>query len=197
MPWGLNPQTPAATPIRPRKVTKTGMGTIGGKVSAFMIVVTVVSLLGMAGVTAYYQERLETTEVSTQESIDQKEERIEELEAELNSTKEELEDARLELEELRGIEQRVIGLEARNEDLRSLLTGQVEGAEEAERRRRQAVEELEEARDEIEGLEQSNENLEEGYDGLLNDYETVYAACENADGCSVGDVTSPANRTGF
>jgi chromosome segregation ATPase len=173
------------------------MDTIGGKMSAFMIAVTVVSLLGVAGVTAYYQERLEKTEGAMQDSIDQKENRIEELEAELNETENELEDARLELEELRGIEQRVIGLEARNEDLRSLLTGQVSGAEEAERRRRQAVEELEEARDEINELEERNENVEEDYGSLLSDYETVYDACENAEGCSVGDMASPGNQTSF
>lgn len=165
--------------------------------SAFMIVVTVVSLLGMAGVTAYYQERLETTESTMEDSIDQKEDRIEELETELDETEKELQDARLELEELRGIEQRVIGLEARNEDLRSLLTGKVSGAEEAERQRRQAVEELEVARDEIDELEERNERMESSYDSLLNDYETVYETCEKAEGCSVGDVTSPANRTGF
>jgi len=180
------------------------MDTIGGKVSVFMIAVTVVSLLGMAGVTAYYQERLETTEASTQETVDQKDERIEEkdekieeLETELNETEEELNDARLELEELRGIEQRVSGLEARNEDLRDLVTGQVDDATEAERRRRQAVGELEEARDEINGLEEENERLEKGYDSLLSDYGTVYDACENAEGCSVGDVTSPVNQTSF
>lgn len=165
--------------------------------NAFMITVTVVSLLGMAGVTAYYQERLETTETAMEDTLDQKEDRIEELEAELNETQEELEDAELELEELRGIEQRVIGLEARNEDLRSLLTGQVSGAEEAERQRRQAVEELEDARDEIDELEERNERMESSYDSLLNDYETVYEVCKNAEDCSVDDVTSPSNRTGF
>ncbi len=94
------------------------MGEIGGRINAFLIAVSVVSVVGAAGVTVYYQTQMD----GVGNAVDERNERIAELEEELDETEQELRDARLELDELRGIEQRVEGLESRNEDLRRLLT---------------------------------------------------------------------------
>lgn len=171
-------------------VTGTRMDTIGTKMGLLVIGVVVVSTVGMTGATSYYQEQME----QANEAIDERDERIERLETELNETQDELERARLELDELRGIEQEVTGLEARNEDLRSLLTGKVSGAEEAERRRRTAVDELEETREEMSELEDRFDTATEEYGELRSDYERMYEACEASEGCSApSETTAPDN----
>jgi len=166
------------------------MDKIGMKMGVLVIGVVIVSTVGMAGATSYYQEQMEEADAA----IDERDERIQELETELNETRYELERARLELEELRGIEQRVVGLEARNEDLRSLLTGKVSGAVEAERRRQETAEELEKTREEKSELEDRFETATDEYGELRSDYERMYEACEASKGCSVpSETTAPDN----
>lgn len=167
--------------------------------SALMIAVVVFSVVGTAGVSLYYQDRV----VEAEERIQEREDRIEELEANLSETNEdlretrrELNDAELEVKELRGIEQRVQGLEAKNDDLRDLITGQVAGAEEAARERREALERLEESREEKRETEGRLREVRREYDALLEDYEGVYERCETANGCFVSsDARSPDNYT--
>lgn len=94
------------------------MSEIGGRTSALLIAVSVISVAGAAGVTVYYQTQMD----GAGDAVDERDERIKQLEQELDETERELREARLELDELRGIEQEVRGLESRNEDLRELLT---------------------------------------------------------------------------
>lgn len=175
------------------------MNAIGGRMSALMIAVVVFSVVGTAGVSLYYQDRV----VEAEDRVQEREDRIEKLEANLSETKEnlsetrrELNDAELEVEELRGIEQRVQGMEAKNDDLRDLITGQVAGAEEAARERREAIEKLEESREEKREMEDRLREVKREYDALLEDYGGVYEKCETANSCFVSsDRTSPGNYT--
>lgn len=167
--------------------------------SVLMIAVVVFSVVGTAGVSLYYQDRV----VEAEDRVQQREDRIEELEANLSETNEELRetrrnlrDAELEVEELRGIEQRVQGLEAKNDDLRDLITGQVAGAEEAARERREAIDRLEKAQEENRETEDRLREVRREYEALLEDYEGVYENCETANGCFVSsDARSPENYT--
>lgn len=162
------------------------MPKIGGNLSWVLVAAVVLSVAGTAAATVYYQSQIEESQGSAEERKD----RIEALERRLNDTEHNLSDARAELQELRGIEQEVEGLEARNEELSDLVTGKVDSAVEAERRRQAAAENLTEARNRL-------GNLSEDYGDLLREYEKIYKDCRNSDGCSVSAREKPSNYTSY